>query len=238
MVGSTGTWPADPATAHHRTVPQGKSRHATRASGGRPNVTSPERRDMTQRQLSATDAALRERIRELSVHIPCGGLRGPVLDRNTVRWQSCRDEDAPERWADCEVSRLSELCVICFRATAGGPTRWAWIACSDCRAVNDAKASTLGVRPFALGRHSLMNGIGVGRRGSVVRRERELAGLVPSALGDPRITEWRRREYRRLAERFDSATDVPLRLWQHEFAPSREASRDAFVRLLGHASRN
>jgi hypothetical protein len=33
---------------------------------------------MTERKLSAADAALRERIVELSMHIPCGGLRGPV----------------------------------------------------------------------------------------------------------------------------------------------------------------
>jgi hypothetical protein len=33
---------------------------------------------MTEWQLSATDTALRERINQLSVHIPCGGLRGPV----------------------------------------------------------------------------------------------------------------------------------------------------------------
>jgi hypothetical protein len=33
---------------------------------------------MTERKLSATDAALRERITELSVHIPCGGLRDPL----------------------------------------------------------------------------------------------------------------------------------------------------------------
>jgi hypothetical protein len=33
---------------------------------------------MTEQQLSAADAALRERITKLSVHIPCGRLRGPV----------------------------------------------------------------------------------------------------------------------------------------------------------------
>lgn len=122
---------------------------------------------MTERKLSATDAALRERITELSVHIPCGGIRGPfkryrlAYPPEPVIWQSCRDEDFPEKWEGCDVSREYDLCIICFRATAGGRSRWAWLACSDCRAVNTALESTWGFRPFALGRHSLMNGIGV-----------------------------------------------------------------------------
>jgi hypothetical protein len=55
-----------------------------------------------------------------------------------VRWQSCRDEDSPEKWEDCDVSRQYDVCIICFRATAGGISRWAWLACKDCRAVNKA----------------------------------------------------------------------------------------------------
>jgi hypothetical protein len=59
---------------------------------------------MTERKLSATDAALRERITELSVHIPCGGIRGPfkryrlAYPPEPVTWQSCADEDSPEKW--------------------------------------------------------------------------------------------------------------------------------------------
>ena len=55
-----------------------------------------------------------------------------------MRWQSCRDEDSPEKWEDCDVSRQYDLCIICFRATAGGISRGAWLACKDCRAVNKA----------------------------------------------------------------------------------------------------
>jgi hypothetical protein len=122
---------------------------------------------MTERNLSAADAALRERITELSVHIPCGGLRGPLQRKSQyhphlpVRWQSCSDEDSPEKWAGCDVSQERDLCIVCFRATAGGTSRWAWLACDNCRAVNTAIESRWGFRPFALGRHSLMNGIGV-----------------------------------------------------------------------------
>lgn len=89
-------------------------------------------------ELSAADAALRERITELSVHIPCGGVR--------------------ER----------DLCTVCCRGTGGGTSRWSWHPSPDCRAVNDSLGTLWGVRPLALGRHSIMNGISV-RRGQPSR---------------------------------------------------------------------
>ena len=122
---------------------------------------------MVDERLSAADRALRTRITQLSVHIPCGGLRGPLQRTSRpypglhIRWQSCPDEDSPQKWAGCDVSRQFDLCIICFRATAGGTSRWSWRACEDCRDINESIGSRWGFRPFALGRHSLMNGIGV-----------------------------------------------------------------------------
>jgi hypothetical protein len=190
---------------------------------------------MTERKLSATDAALRKRIVGLSVHIPCGSLRGPVLHG---RWQSCRDEDSPERWAGCDVSSEKDLCIICFTATAGGTSRWSWLACANCRRVNASIAraeSKYGDRPFALGRHSLMNGIGVRGGAPPKVQEEQIARLAAFAKGDDRLREWRRREYWRLASRFDPLADIPLRVWQAEWPPSLETSVDAFGRMLGHA---
>jgi len=194
---------------------------------------------MSKKQLSATDAAVRRRIVELSVHIPCGGLRGPLQHPSPsrpdlpVRWQSCRDEDAPEEWECADVSREHELCIICFRATAGGPSRWAWLACADCRSVNIAVEKAWGFRPFPLGRHSLMNGFGVRGGAPSEVQQRQLAGLIQFARGDGRLRDWRRDEYRRLANKFDPLADIPLRVWQQEFPPSRAASGDAFARLIG-----
>jgi len=194
---------------------------------------------MTERKLSATDAALRQRITEFSVHIPCGGLRGPLQRKSLayphlpVRWQSCRDEDSPEKWEGCDVSREYDLCIICFRATAGGRSRWAWLACEDCRAVNTALEAAWGFRPFALGRHSLMNGIGV-RGGSPPEvQEAQIARLVEFAKGDDRLREWKRQEYWQLASRFHPLADIPLRVWQQEWPPGPSASADAFSRLTG-----
>jgi len=194
---------------------------------------------MAEPQLSPTDAALRARITELSVHIPCGGLRGPLQPRSSanpnlpVRWQSCQDEDSPERWPGCDVSRERDLCIICFRATAGGISRWSWLACEDCRAINNALERAWGARPLALGRHSLMNGIGVRGNAPPDVREAQIERLLKFAKGDDRLSEWRQHEYSWLAGRFDPLADVPLRVWQQQWPPGPHASYDAFVRLLG-----
>jgi hypothetical protein len=186
---------------------------------------------MTDGQLSAADAALRERITELSVHIPCGRLRGPVEPRGL--WQSCQDEDSPEIWTGCDVSRARDLCIVCLRATAGGTTRWSWLGCENCRAVNTALEKRWGFRPVSLGRHSLMNGIGIRADAlpEVVKQQKER--LLAFAKGNPQLREWRRSEYSVLAADFDPLADIPLRVWQQVWPPSRSASADAFSRLLG-----
>jgi len=198
-------------------------------------VASPERRNMTHDELSPTDAALRQRLTELCVHIPCGGIRGP-LQRNeygpTV-WQSCRCEDRPEKWPDVDVSRVADLCIVCFRGTAGGITRWSWLACEDCREVNNTIGRNWGVKPFRLGRHSLMNGIGVRGGAPPEIRAEALARLAEFARSDSRLRDWKGIEYARLAAEFDPLADVPLRVWQQEYPPSRAASWDAFSRIIG-----
>lgn len=190
--------------------------------------------------LSAADAALRDRITELSVHIPCGGLRGPLHKRNPgsgppVVWQSCNDEDAPQKWEGCDVSREKDLCVICFRATAGGTSRWSWLACEDCRAINDSIGEQWGFRPFALGRHSIMNGIALGGGAPRGLRETQIQRLVKFVRGRSGLRGWRNREYQILACRFDPLADVSLRVWQQEWPPSRIASQRAYTRLFGGA---
>ena len=185
---------------------------------------------MTESGLSAGDVAIRQRIKELSVRIPCGELRGP---EPRWRWQSCRCEDTPEIWVGADVSRARDLCIVCFRDTAGGPSRWSWLACQHCRQVSTAIERQSGERPFNLGWHSLMNGIGV--RGGVPTevRDQQIANLVAIARGDGRLTTWRDQEYSRLAAAFDPLAALPLTTWQEQWAPGLGASWDAFSRLLG-----
>jgi hypothetical protein len=194
---------------------------------------------MTDPQLSAADAALRERLTELSVHVPCGGLRGPLQRKSLfypdlpIKWQSCRDEEDPQKWEGDDVSRAHDLCIICVRATAGGTSRWSWLACEDCRAVNGALESAWGFRPFALGRHSIMNGIAVQGGTSPEVQEQQLARLDEFRRHVQRLHEWEHQEFSRPATEFDPEADIPLRVWQERWMPSRAASWDAFTRLTG-----
>ena len=225
----SGTWPAVPATAPppHGAPGEEPARKACKRWTPDRGVAR-ERRAMNERPLSDTDTALRQRITELSVHIPCGYLRGPIHGR----WQSCPDEDSPERWEGCDVSRAKELCIVCARGTAGGVSRWSWLACEDCRSINNALARIWGVRPLALGRHSLMNGIGVRGGASRLERDEQAERVVEFVKNIGHLWNWRLREVRRLAADLDPRADITLSAWQEQWPPGRHASADAFSRLL------
>jgi hypothetical protein len=78
-----------------------------------------------------------------------------------------------------------------------------------------------------------MNGIGV-RGGSPPEvQDEQIARLWAFLKGDDRLREWKRQEYWRLASRFDSLADIPVRVWQQEWPPGPGASADAFSRLTG-----
>lgn len=117
--------------------------------------------------------------------------------------------------------------------TAGGSSRWAWVGCEDCRAINDALGRAWGLRPLALGRHSLMNGIGVRGGAPPEVQHRQAARLAAFARDVERLRSWGRQEYRRLAADFDPLADIPLTEWQRHWPSDRRASADAFSRLLG-----
>ena len=181
--------------------------------------------------LSPADSALRERITELSVHIPCGRLRGPV-HKPDDRWQSCNCEDAPRRWDDRDVSSEYDLCLVCTRATAGSSTRWAWLACEDCRAVSAEVTEKFGARPFALGRHGAMNVNGMFAKRPPGDLDHHVGWLERFPGLRRSLADWHRSEYRLLASVFDSEADIPLTTWQRQWPPGPVASRDAFNRLL------
>lgn len=122
---------------------------------------------------------------------------------------------------------------MCLRATAGGTSRWSWLACEDCRAINDAIGARRGFRPFALGRHSIMNGIAIRDGAPSDVREVKIDRLVEFAKSRGNLRGWRNTEYGLLASEFDPLADIPLRLWQQEWPPSRFASHDAYTRLFG-----
>ena len=85
--------------------------------------------------------------------------------------------------------REYDLCIICFRATAGGASKFSWLACADCRAVNQRLGRLPGVRGFALGRHSFMNGIAVRLDAPPEVQSDQLDRLRAFSMGDDRLRD-------------------------------------------------
>lgn len=92
---------------------------------------------------------------------------------------------------------------------------------------------TLGITGIRVGSTQPDERYRCSRRCVPEERERQLARLMDFAKGDHDLRDWRRREYARLASRFDPLADVPLKVWQEEWEPGKSASADAFARLLG-----
>lgn len=167
----------------------------------------------------------------LSVHRPCGSLRGDVY-RNR---QTCPCE--PQiTWPDCDVSRILDLCQVCARGTAGGTSRWSWLACHTCRAVESALQSWLGVRVLPLGRHSILNGVARSVSDQrPVASEQFAASFNSLGASWERLAAWGSEETHRLlaAVPAECGEDVPLRVWRQCFPASIASSADAYERLLG-----
>jgi hypothetical protein len=226
-----GTWPVVPATALPPHGAPGEELARDARKWWTPEGGVARKAKVAEQNLSAAEKAVRERITELYVHIACGGVRGPILGG----WQSCKCEDSPEEWKDYDVSRERDLCLICVRGTAGGTSRWSWLGCEACRAVNQAIFSRYG-KQIPLGRHSIMNGYSV-RGGPPSDVQREQAERLTQFAHDQRaLYRWQSDEFSRLARRFPADADIPLRIWKLELPASREASIDAMIRLTGDES--
>jgi len=164
----------------------------------------------------------------LWVHVPCGRLRGETARGD----QQCPCGPDSGRWPDWDVSEVAQLCVVCARATAGGSTRWSWLACHDCRRVNDTLASTLGRTVLPLGRHSIMNGVVHRVTGADMSSTAAFASAVERlSVGWDELMAWQLREVHRLARSVGLAETVPLADWLGRFPSGPQLSLEALTRL-------
>jgi len=187
------------------------------------------------------DDRLESRLTELSVHMACGKLHGPTPAdhqfRDVLPWQSCRCEDQPAS-SGLDVDEVLGLCVLCGRGIAEtGPTRFSWFACQTCKSANNTLKDVWGVRPFALGRHSLMNGNAIKSGASQAEVCEGVGMLMAHIHGFRELDQWHKREWQRVAgqarDLFGGVEDVPLSRWRAELPESLEASADAMGRFLG-----
>jgi len=196
----------------------------------------------------AGDAALRQRLPSvpsrpappdvppgLSVHVPCGQVRGPVRrswrgDDQQVE-QTCPCQPVRPRWPGVDVSETVQLCTVCARGPAGGPTRWAWLACWTCRRVRD-RSDDLRLFLLPLGRHSVTNGQYIRGARTAKNRQKQQATVASAVAGWQELHEWALLESTMLATRFGGLHDVPLAQWMTELPESQAASVNAATRLV------
>ena len=92
--------------------------------------------------------------------------------------QRCRcEEQIPVNLGMLDCPSGLVLCYICARAVAGGFGRYSWNACKSCRSVNSGMSEWLGVS-LPLGRHSVMNGIGISMSATRTEYEAGASALI------------------------------------------------------------
>lgn len=182
--------------------------------------------------MTASDSSTSEYENEwsrLTLHVPCLRLHG----KTPYGWQACRCEP-PATWPGCDVSRVADLCTICGRGTAGGVSRWAWLGCRHCCAIEHVLRNWLGICVTPLGRHSIQNGVGVRvGRTSVGDSTAFAQALQPLQRGWSELASWGDQEVGRLVARLPhKAEDFPISDWMDIFPPSTNGSLDAYQRYL------
>jgi hypothetical protein len=175
------------------------------------------------------------------VHVPCGQVRGYIehvwsrchCPSNLGRYQSCRCEPR-ERWEGCDVSEVEQLCILCARGSAGGPSRWAYDACPSCRDAADHFTTdpAFGLL-LPLGRHSVMNQQYVQYSDDEATSEVATRSLLASLSAQDLLDTWRTQEVQRLG--LGLAPNVPLHRWRAHHPVSAGASEDALARFYAAA---
>jgi hypothetical protein len=169
-------------------------------------------------------------VPEYELCLPCVTLRG----HTKYGWQGCSCMPGP-RWENCDVSEEHALCTLCARGLAGGPSRWASLACSPCWGWEKEVRARLGGMLLPLHRHSIANGVAVDLSALPETQERQSLALMGQFAGWRELCAWKTAEVRRLASQagWGDRAAVPYREWLQRFPTSAEVSRDAYLRLRG-----
>ena len=133
------------------------------------------------------------------------------------------------------MARDLELCVLCVRDTVTTASRWSWLACDACRTVSRDVGEAYGVRSILpLGRHSLMNGIGVRLADGELQVRRQTNAFLATVQRWDSLNAWQRAEFAWMAAPLRGrGPTVSLVEWQRRWPPSLGASVDVFERYAG-----
>jgi len=107
-------------------------------------------------------------FRDFTVCPACAGLAGCPPGREAYP-QVCRcDRREQERWPDHDFNEYADLCWCCQVELIPSGSKWSSFYCGDCRQRIRAYNEAAGRLVFLMGRHSIMNGVGL--RGSDAAR--------------------------------------------------------------------
>lgn len=192
---------------------------------------------MTDGLRRATEEA--QQVGGMDLCLTCFGLRGELRGRtHKCRCQALTD-DWRERgeWAGYDIPLHVEVCRLCVRGTMKSGSRWSSYACTTCLELNLVVGRALGSDRGALplGRHSLMNGVGL--RASEQQTE-GLAGLSAALMQLVqiwvRLADWKVEEGQRLT--FDTVWERTKTVRWHDWSESNPvspgASVDAYCRFV------
>lgn len=142
---------------------------------------------------------------------------------------ACAHHPDPTQSTHPERSQPHHLCVLCARTWAPLHSRWSWLACPNCRAVNQAIRQAYGTF-LPLGRHSIVNGAAVDLSEPDPRiRARQRARLEDVVQGMGSWRNWKRQQADRIQAtrmplEYRAAERIPTDVWVAHAQPSWEAS--------------
>ena len=136
--------------------------------------------------------------------------------------QSCRCEENKEYpGVDCPSGY--HLCYMCATSVAGGTSRWSWNACESCLKFNRSLASKYGIR-IPLGRHSIMNSIGIALKGSKEEQAQATTALLEFLDISGQISDWGLLQAQTLFasnHAWCNEAHIPLMKWEAKFHLSK-----------------
>ena len=128
-----------------------------------------------------------------------------------------------------------ELCTICARDLAPSESLWTYRACLNCMTFDAVLGEEFEGEMFLpLGRHTAMNGAAV-EDGTDDVAQLAASEAIEAVLAQwESLLSWKSSEVRLLARQagFKNGDSVTLAQWQFANPPSRQASLDAYLRLI------
>ena len=126
------------------------------------------------------------------------------------------------------------LCYLCAAVVVGGESRWSWEACESCLKFNRSLKSKYGVS-LALGRHSIMNSIGVPIQASAEEQEKAIEQMIKFINQGQSLEDWAKLQARRLFESVPSWQKmhyIPREQWEAKFYLSKVKATSRSVQSI------